>query len=333
MKENIMLNFIYVNPALVNPKTKENLREQEIQKLLKLKEEDYTLIGLEMTIPELSSLCDLNIDPQHTDQKISQSCVKEICQKRKELLSQFVGKKVIFLTNRVDLDSVASYIVANNYLNGIETPYNQSLREINAHDTFQTLPWKEEKDIEEAFNPNNKTGALASTLKPFMVTNENITTITQFIEDGSVDKKVMESYQETQKSIIEKVKSGEVKVSKVDGVAVVETTLPCATNIGYCYAPIVIAVNKEMRAPDGSTYRKISIGQHEAGYVDLAPVKEALNQTNPGWGGNPNFIGSPQMQNCETSIEDLLTLVKQNLTPEYKTKVTSKSIPHKDFER
>ena len=79
--------------------------EQEIQKLLKLKEEGYTLIGLEMTIPELSSLCDLNIDPQHTDQKISQSCVKEICQKRKELLSQFVGKKVIFLTKTPSITS------------------------------------------------------------------------------------------------------------------------------------------------------------------------------------------------------------------------------------
>ena len=333
MKENIMLNFLYVNPALINPKTKENTREQEVQKLLKLKEEGYVLIGLEMTVPELASLCDLNIDPQHTQQKITQSCVREVCLKKEELLSPYKGKKVIFLTNRVDLDSVSSYIVANNYLNDIDTPYNLSLKEINVHDTFQTRPWQKQTTIEEGFNPNNKTAALASSLKPFMITPENIKAVTQYIETGEVDCSIMENFQRTQQTIIEKVKSGEISVTSANGIAIVETTLPCATNVGYCYAPVVIALNPQMRNPDGSTYRKISICQHEAGYVDLTKVKETLNQTNPGWGGNPNFIGSPQGESCEISINELQQLVTKNLTPEYKAKTTSTFLKTNDFEK
>ena len=180
-----MLNFIYVNPALINPKTKENIREQEIKKLSQLKEEGYTLIGLEMTVPELSKFCDLNIDPQHTDQKTQQSCVKEICLNHQELfapLTPLKDKKVIFLTNRVDLDSISSYIVANNIINNHDVTYNEFLKQINAHDTFQTLPWQKQKDIEEGFDPNSSTKALASTIKPFMITQQNIEDVTTFTQ-------------------------------------------------------------------------------------------------------------------------------------------------------
>jgi hypothetical protein len=329
-----MLNFIYVNPALINPKTKENVREQELKKLTQLKKDGFTLIGLEMTVPELASLCDVNIDPQHTEQKTTQSCVKEIAFNFYKVFAPaklYKNEKILFLTNRVDLDSISSYLVATKLIKHEEISYLY-IQQINSHDTFQTLPWQKEKTIEEAFNPNSKTSALASTIKPFMVTEDNIKAVEKFLDTGTVDDSIMSSYQASQQNIINKVKSGEIKVSKKGGIATVETTLPCATNVGYSYAPVVIAINPAMHNPDGSTYKKISICQHEQGYVDLQAVKEALLLKEQGWGGSPTFIGSPQGTSTTITTEELQKLVYQNLTQDYKTKVTSSTKTPPSFE-
>ena len=110
------------------------------------------------------------------------------------------------------------------------------------------------------------------------------------------------------------------------GVAYVETILPCATNVGYSFAPVVVATNPAMRNPDGTTYRKVSICQHESGYADLGTVKKELTARETGWGGSPTFIGSPQGQDCTIELSDIKKLVYANLTPEYKSQVTSRSV-------
>ena len=134
----------------------------------------------------------------------------------------------------------------------------------------------------------------------------------------------MDGYRKSQQGIIDKVKSGDIKTEVVGGIAYVETTLPCATNVGYSFAPVVVATNPAMRNPDGTTYRKVSICQHEAGYADLGTVKNELATKETGWGGSPTFIGSPQGQDCTTELSDIKKLVYANLTPEYKTQVTSR---------
>ena len=222
---------------------------------------------------------------------------------------------------------------ANSIVKNEKISYNRAIQQINAHDTFSSAHWEKEKSIEEAFNPNNQTKALASTIKPFMVTKENIENVERFIYHSTVDEAIMETYRNTQQSIINKAKSGEIKTYKNAGIAFVETTLPCATDIGYCYAPIVVATNPKMRSADGTTYRKISICQHEEGYVDLRKVKEALCQKEEGWGGSLTFIGSPQGVDTTLSLKEIQKIVYQNLTLEYKQKVSSSSLPDTSLEK
>ena len=64
--------------------------------------------------------------------------------------------------------------------------------------------------------------------------------------------------------------------------------------------------------------------RNEAGYADLGTVKNELATKETGWGGSPTFIGSPQGQDCTTELSDIKKLVYANLTPEYKTQVTSR---------
>lgn len=220
--------FIYCNPAMKNPKTGENVREQEIAKLNDLKNQGFSIIGLEMTVPELAELCVKNIDPQHTDGKSNESCAKNVAENADDLLKQYKGNNIIFTTNRVDLDSVAAYIIADKYLRGEEVSMDKNIEDINTHDAFQGAKWDGPKPIEAAFDPDNKTAALASSIKTFMVTPKNIEDVKSFIKTGEVNQETMNSYRNTQKNIIDKVNSGEIKTEVVGGVAYVETTLPCA---------------------------------------------------------------------------------------------------------
>jgi len=321
-----MSEFMYVNPAMKNPKTGENVRTTELEKLQILKNAGKIIVGLEMTVPELAELCDKNIDPQHTDGNSAQSCVKEVTENAAKLLEEYKGKHVVFVTNRVDLDSVAAYVAADRYLRGMPQAYNENVAAINRHDTFSAGKWEGPKPIEQAFDPENKTGALASSIKVFMVTPDNIETVADFMDTGKVDETIMANYQKVQKGIIDRVNSGEIKVEVKGGIAHVTTTLPCATNVGYAYAPVVIAENPAMKlGPNGTPFRKLSVCQHEAGYVNLDAVKTSLAEKEAGWGGSSTFIGSKQGENCNVPLEEIQKTVYANLTPEYKTKVTTQT--------
>ena len=321
-----MTQLMFINPAMINPKTKENVRETEMIKLKELKEKGFTLVGLEMTVPSLAELCDRNIDPQHTEGKADQSCVKEVAEKAPELLGWFKKQdldKIVFVTNRVDVDAIGAYVLADRYLKGEKVAFNENVAAIDAHDTHLGDKWEGPKPIEQAFDPESKTGALAASIKVFMVTPKNIEDVKTFIDTGNVDETIMDGYKKSQQGIINKVKSGDIKAEVVGGIAYVETTLPCATNVGYSFAPVVVATNPAMRNPDGTTYRKVSVCQHETGYVDLGAVKNELAKKEAGWGGSPTFIGSPQGQNCKIELHEIKKLLYAGLTPEYKAKVTS----------
>ena len=316
--------FIYINPAMTNPKTGEDVRQQEKERLRALRVQGKKIIGLEMTVPDLAKYCHKNIDPQHTEGNADECCAKTVAENAATLLGDYRGQDVVFVTNRVDLDSIAAYVIGDRYLQGETTEYNDSLAQINEHDAHLGEEWKGPKPIEQAFDPDNKPAALASTIKVFMVTPKNIEDVRTFIDTGNVEESTMDNYRTVQRGIIERVKSGEIRVDVVGGVAYVETPLPCATNVGYSFAPVVVATNPTMRNPDGTTYRKVSICQHEAGYVDLEAVKRKLATNEAGWGGSPTFIGSPQGQDCTTELSDIKKLVYANLTPKYKTKLTSR---------
>ena len=256
-----MTQLMYINPTMKITRTvkdgnggdiiiENKIREQEIAKLKALKEQGYIIIGLEMTVESLAEFCDRNIDPQHTEGRADQSCTKEIAEKAPELLGWFKGKdldKIIFITNRVDVDAIGAYVLADRYLKGEKISLNENVAAIDAHDTHLGAKWEGPKPIEQAFDTESKTGALASSIKVFMVTPKNIEDVKNFIDTGNVDEVIMDNYKKSQQGIIDKVKSGEIKTEVICGVAYVETTLPCATNVGYSLAPIVVAKNPVMR--------------------------------------------------------------------------------------
>jgi hypothetical protein len=97
-------------------------------------------------------------------------------------------------------------------------------------------------------------------------------------------------------------------------VAVVESSLRAATSIGYAHAPIVIALNEQMPSQNGS-YRKFTICQYSNEFIRMSNVVADLNALEPGWGGSPTIIGSPQGDSSSLSIETVKEIVERHFRP------------------
>lgn len=95
-----------------------------------------------------------------------------------------------------------------------------------------------------------------------------------------------------------------------NNIAVVISTHRAGTMIGYCLAPIVIALNPEFRIGAGEPHRKFTICQFQAGHLDLGKIAADLSEIELGWGGSPTIIGSPQGTNSSLTIEQVLTIVR-----------------------
>jgi hypothetical protein len=72
--------------------------------------------------------------------------------------------------------------------------------------------------------------------------------------------------------------------------------------------PIAVVYNPEMPGPNGP-YKKYTICQYTAGYIDLQKLSRLLNELEPGWGGSPTIIGSPQGESSKLDYYDIRRLM------------------------
>ena len=96
-------------------------------------------------------------------------------------------------------------------------------------------------------------------------------------------------------------------------IAVVISTHRAATQIGYCLASVVVALNPKFRSGGGEPYRKFTVCQFTADYVNLNAVKNDLAALETGWGGSPTIIGSPQGASSTLTIERVVEVVERHL--------------------
>ena len=88
---------------LLDPRPASLAAEQA--KILALREQGYTIVGVEVTVPALAGLCDTNIDPQHgSGGDPSMSAIALIARHGVDLVPKGT-QKVAFATVRPDLDA------------------------------------------------------------------------------------------------------------------------------------------------------------------------------------------------------------------------------------
>lgn len=286
---------------------------------------DRTL-GIEVTVPEFAARCGLgNIDPQHTGGDTTRAAIEEC------LKVALPPEDAILVTVRSDLDSIGGMAILTIRAKGLELGSEalNRVRLIAEADKFahgewsgpRPLPAKEEWDIDDyasasADDLHSKLAAIGGAITDYKLPiGERVALVERWILTGEEPAEYRRKYNEERKQIADAIAAGKIQISAVaDGkIAVVVSENRAGTSLGYCVAPIVVLLNPVLRFEGGEPHRKFTICQFKEGYVDLRAVVAEFNEREPGWGGSPTIIGSPQGSGSELEMTEVLSVVTRHL--------------------
>lgn len=294
--------------------------------------------GVEVTVPKLAEQCTENIDPQHTDGNAN-LCAIEVAK-----YVTIPENSTTLATVRADLDSIgamavmeiresigftdqsnADYEMLNGFgfIRGLEN-LEYRIDQVAKSDKFANGGYPGSKPLPTVENPwpegKSELNAIGAAVSDFRLTlAERVNMMVDWLSFGEEPTKYAEQVEKERLDLVDALEKGKIKYEVIadrDGganVAVVETSHRAATMVGYSLAPVVIAYNAEFKQGPGEAYKKYTICQFENKFVDLAAVREELDELEPGWGGSPTIIGSPQGISSQLKIEDIAVIVERHL--------------------
>jgi len=292
--------------------------------------------GVEVTVPALAEQCEGNIDPQHTGGNAN------LCAIELAVTTKLPEAGSILATVRADLDSIGAMAVMSDRLefnfnseysiqSAIQEGYYKGLEDflyridkVAEADKFARGGYPGPKPLPTVENPwvdgVSELSAIAAAVADFKLPlADRVSIMGKWLAGGEEPAKYREQVEKERLDLVNALELGKIcydVISDKDGgsdIAIVETSHRAATTVGYSLAPVVIAFNPEFKQGPGEPYKKYTICQFEDKFVDIKAVREELNALEPGWGGSPTIIGSPQGVSSQLSIEDVATIVEKHL--------------------
>ena len=294
----------------------------EMERIVSLRKDGYFIIGVEVTIPDIAALCDINIDPQHSWGRPEESAIRYTMDRGAYELGELInmggfGSQWAFITVRPDLDSVGSMALLDHVSREANYPVpltdeekikaSSRVESIHIQDTFAMGGWKP-SSLEE-IGGNAELGAVTLAISDFKVSlDKRVGLMKEFLFTGEFpgQEDFHAKWKQGQEAIKAAIDSGETVIEDHGYIAVIRSSLRSALAIGYTAAPVVVAVNEDFRFPSGEIGRKFTISQYKVGWVDLANVSKQLSEKEPGWGGSPTILGSPQGESSNLPLETVV---------------------------
>jgi len=297
----------------------------EQARILVLREQGYTIVGVEVTVPALAGLCDVNIDPQHgTGGDSSMSAIALIAKHGIDLIPKG-AQKVAFATVRPDLDSFGGIALLWWEL---QAPYSvqqhsssamrSRIQAIHLSDTFARGEWQPR---ELGTGEDSYLAAIARCVSDFKLPmRDRVEAVQRWLENGLEPIGYRSAYELEQTEISSALNMGEITVDlserygyPAEGkVVVVQSRHRAGTTMGYTQAPVVVALNPALEFR-GVMTRKFTVCQYRTGYVNLPAVLQELASLEAGWGGSPTIIGSPQGSDSNLPLETVVEIVTKHL--------------------
>lgn len=303
--------------------------KNEYEYLQFMQQEEYCIIGVEITDPNIAIHCFLNIDPQHERNELlnNMTALEYVYKCRddfRELLVIF--NKFLFITMKTDLDSVASIcllkMIIKNRLFAMTPDLILKFKSIAKSDRHGRLDYNEVKkrvDIDFIRDSNfNRYGIPLSLIA--MIADYKLDLEQKCINmDSYLSKNTfykIKDYVAYVKEIRKKSVLISHEIIVPDKLIFVVSNSRGAISKGYRKCPVVIAKNFKYtfgRGVDKIIGTKMTIAQYEDNkYIDLIGLKNELNNIESGWGGSSCIIGSPQDR--PTTIRNKIII---NLTKKY----------------
>ena len=313
------------------------------------------VLGIEVTIPAWAKRCDLgNIDPQHSGGDIYTASIEAA------LTWPLPDEDSTLFTVRPDLDSIGAMAVlvmrleaklsaiAEIYERGMDTQLvgadldnwtpekavMDRIRIVGETDRFGTAKWPGVAPLPSpedrwpsmigALDSGRPTAAMqAVCLDAKLSMEKRVELVLAWLRTGEEPAEYVARVEAGRDEMIRALASGEIRVTlAADGkIAVVESRHVAALLVGYCHAPVVVAVNDQFQVGGSDPHTKVTICQHGAGgYVNLNAVFSTLNvrefgnaRPKSGWGGSPTIGGSVQGVSTTTPLDEVVETVAANL--------------------
>ena len=302
---------------------------QQTNKLLEeAKKAGQVIIGLEVIDKTLLEKLDINIDPQHSgiEKRNDTSAIDYVFQHIEDLIKQTNNRDVLLVTSRADLDSVGAMAILTMALNQELTTDNISevkerVKKINIYDNYMsTAKWEPKSTVEEALKTNEEFGPMnLMVADPKVSLATRVKTMETWLTNATEPQEYLTAYNQEIEMIINDVNSGKTTITPkvADKVVVVESTLAKVFEIGYTFAPGVIAYNPKFDPnKTGIPQLKFSIAQFPgANILKLNDIKEKLNKSDlyvkegNEWGGPLNLLASPFNTGTGLSPEAVIEVV------------------------
>lgn len=196
---------------------------------------------------------------------------------------------------------------------------SERIRKVADADKFSRGPYPGPRPLPTNDNPWPEGGsaessrplaAIAAAVADFKVPIEQrVATMERWLLTGEEPQQYRDQVEKERLGLITALENGQIKAEVENGVAVVVSTHRAATLVGYCLAPVVIALNPSFRLAGGDPHTKFTVCQYKIGHCDLKTALAELQQLETGWGGSPTIIGSPQGVASQLAIEQVVEVV------------------------
>lgn len=278
------------------------------------------VLGVEVTVPALAGRCVLgNVDPQHSGGDATRAAIEAA------LEWPVPPAAAVLATVRPDLDAFGAMAVLELRATAVELPGElpDRVRRIAEADRFARGPWPGARPLPDASAWGSSDGPGEPDLAPLaaavadatLPVVERVELVRRWLLDGEVPQVYRALADRNAESLRSQLARGEATFGVRAGgrVATVEGTHPGLLALGYRLAPVVVARNPAFRFQGGPPHAKLTVAQYASGYVDLVAVRDELAAREPGWGGSPTIIGSPQGEASALSTNDVAVVVERHL--------------------
>lgn len=283
--------------------------------------------GIEVTIPALAQRCRGNLDPQHTEKRDVSAIVAACDLDESTMMRIDSDGQWMLVTVRPDLDSVGAMAIiwwrkgiahdvtcgSYQHLEGCD-PYGfrpgpemaPRIAAIDKLDRFAFGDWAP-APLPSADTPPSPLAAVALMCMDHTAPlAERVKMMLAWLRYGELQECYIEQARVDHARVVDALASGEISITPVQSshCVIVESTHKDAIRLGYCVAPVVIAINPAFRFAGGEPHRKITVAKfNSAQQADLVTLAKRLGS---GWGGTDTIIGSPQGEHCETTTSEIV---------------------------
>jgi len=274
-------------------------------------------LGIEVTEARLTARCGLgNIDPQHSPDGGAIAAVEAA------LGWPLPSAGAVLVTIRPDADAYGAMAVLGLRADGIgpDMPARTRIALIAREDRFDRGGWpgpralpESAAEIDEVGPGEQNLGALSQNLSdPMLVPEAAVAATRRWLTSGDLPIGWRDRAAGAPAALFDAFRDGRVRLTAPDPgrIALVDGSVPGALRLGYRLAPVVIALDERKRGTPPMPCRRLIVAQWRAEHVDLVRAAAMLATEEPGWGGSPTIIGSPQGEPCRTPTARVLAVLR-----------------------